>query len=99
VTTYPRPCSSPKPDWSAWTFEHFVRIVVGSAGPPGATLFNLLEIAVFNNLIRLPWDDQKDGIRKVCAARNTILHGNYAQAAREAGKAVGGRVLQDRVRV
>jgi hypothetical protein len=69
------------------TFEHFVRVVVGNDGPAGATLFNLLEIAVSKGLIRLPWDDQQDGIKKVCAVRNTILHGNYAQAAREAGKA------------
>jgi len=69
------------------TFEHFIRVVVGDAGPPGATLFNLLEIAVSKGLIRLPWDDQQDGIKKVCAVRNSILHGNYAQAARETGRA------------
>lgn len=69
------------------TFEHFVRVVVGNDGPANATLYNLLEIAVSKDLIRLPWDDQQDGIKKVCAVRNSILHGNYAQAAREAGKA------------
>jgi hypothetical protein len=69
------------------TFEHFVRVVVGNAGPSDSTLFNLLEIAVAKGLIRLPWEDQLDGIRKVCAVRNSILHGNYAQAARETGRA------------
>jgi hypothetical protein len=69
------------------TFEHFVRVVVGSDGPANAALYNLLEIAISKDLIRLPWDDQQDGIKKVCAVRNSILHGNYAQAAREAGKA------------
>ena len=68
------------------TFEHFVRVVVGTEAPAGATLYNLLEQAVARDLIKLPWDDQQDGIKKVCAVRNGILHGNYAQAAREAGK-------------
>src|SRR5580698_8425945 len=52
------------------TMEHFVRVGVGDAAREGATLFNLLEIAVARNLLRLPWDDQQDGIRKVCAVRN-----------------------------
>jgi hypothetical protein len=65
------------------TMEHFVRVVVGDAAPAGATLFNLLEVAFARNLLRLPWDDQREGIRKVCAVRNTLLHGNYAKAARE----------------
>jgi hypothetical protein len=69
------------------TMEHFVRVVVGDAAPPGTTLYNLLEIAVARNLLRLPWDDQQDGIRKICAVRNTLLHANYAQAAREAKRA------------
>lgn len=30
-------------------------------------------------------DDQQDGIKKLCDVRNTILHGNYEQAARQAG--------------
>jgi hypothetical protein len=65
--------------------EHFVRVVVGTLAPAKTELFNLLQLAVSRGLIRLPWDDQEDGIRKVCAVRNTLLHGNYAQAAREAG--------------
>jgi hypothetical protein len=40
------------------TFEHFVRVVVGDAGPSDATLFNLLEIAVAKRLMHLPWDEQ-----------------------------------------
>jgi hypothetical protein len=66
------------------TMEHFVRIVVGDKAPAGATLHNLLEVAVARGLLRVPWDDQQDGIRKICAVRNTLLHANYAQAAREA---------------
>ena len=66
------------------TLEHFVRIVVGTAAPPEATLFNLLEIAVARGLLHVPWDDQKEGIKKVCDVRNTLLHANYAHAARQA---------------
>lgn len=66
--------------------EHFVRIVVGDLAPPEASLHNLLDLAVSKRLLLLPWHDQADGIRRVCRVRNTLLHGNYAQAAREAGK-------------
>jgi hypothetical protein len=69
------------------TMEHFVRIVLGSSAPAGATLHTLLESAVSKGLIELPWDDQHEGVRKVCAVRNTLLHGNYAQAAKGAGRA------------
>jgi hypothetical protein len=65
--------------------EHFVRLVVGNQAPPDATLFTLLEIAVSKKLLMLPWDSQADGIRKLCNVRNTTLHGNYAQAAKDAG--------------
>jgi len=68
------------------TMEHFVRSVLGSNAPAGATLHNLLESAISKGLIKLPWNDQKDGVKKVCAVRNTLLHGNYAQAAKEAGR-------------
>jgi hypothetical protein len=36
------------------TMEHFVRVVVGNEAPADVTLFNLLEIAVARNLLRLP---------------------------------------------
>ena len=66
------------------TMEHYVRIVVGDA-LPGAKLFNLLQYSVSHALLSVPWDDQQEGIRKICEVRNTLLHGNYAQAARKAG--------------
>jgi hypothetical protein len=69
------------------TLEHFVRIVVGSEADPAAPLRTLLQMAVSRGLLTLPWDDQQDGIKRVCNVRNTLLHGNYAQAAREAGRA------------
>jgi hypothetical protein len=65
------------------TLEHFVRVVVAQA-LDGANLFSLLEFAVARGLIQLPWADQKEGIKKVCAVRNTLLHGNFKQAAQEA---------------
>jgi hypothetical protein len=64
--------------------EHFVRMVLGDRATDRDTLNNLLEKAVADRLLRLPWDDQAEGIREVVGVRNTILHGNYAQAAREA---------------
>jgi hypothetical protein len=67
------------------TMEHFVRIVLGGTAPADATLFNLLQMAVSRGLLAVPWDDQQDGIKKIVAVRNSLLHGNYAQAAREAG--------------
>jgi hypothetical protein len=63
------------------TLERFVRIVVGVTPDDRRTLQTLLEQAVARGLLKLPWDDQQDGIRKVCAIRNTILHGNFEQAA------------------
>jgi|HubBroStandDraft_1064217.scaffolds.fasta_scaffold128591_2 hypothetical protein len=68
------------------TMEHFVRSVLGSNAPAGATLHTLLEVAISKRLIKLPWKDQKDGVKRVCAVRNSLLHANYAQAAKEAGR-------------
>jgi hypothetical protein len=67
------------------TMEHFVRIVLGSSTSTEASLFNLLQMAVSRGLLKVPWDDQQDGIRKIVDVRNSLLHGNFAQAARDAG--------------
>jgi hypothetical protein len=64
--------------------ERFVRAILGDA-KDSETLFNLLERAVSRNLLTLPWKNQQDGIRAICDARNALLHGNYEQAARNAG--------------
>ncbi len=67
------------------TLEHFVRLLLGDNALDHDTLGSLLTKAIKERqLIRLPWDDQSEGIKRVCAVRNTLLHGNYAQAAREA---------------
>lgn len=64
--------------------ERFVRAVLGSDATDKDTLPNLLEKAVSKKLFRVPWDDQAEGIRRIKDVRNTMLHGNYEQAAREA---------------
>ncbi len=65
--------------------ERFVRVVLGPRATDRDTLPNLLEKAVKDGLLVLPWEDQQDGIRKINDVRRTLLHGNYEQAARFAG--------------
>lgn len=65
--------------------ERFVRAVLGADATDRDTLPNLLEKAVARDLLRVPWDDQQDGIRRIKDVRNTLLHGNYEQAATQAG--------------
>ena len=64
--------------------ERFLRIILGSEATDADTLHNLLEKATCQrlNLLTLPCDDRQDGIRRIVAVRNTLLHGNYEQAAR-----------------
>src|SRR4030095_12503724 len=64
--------------------ERFVRIVVRGSPVEDQTLRPMLDWAVRRGRLRLPWDNQKEGIQKVCDIRNTILHGNYEQAAAQA---------------
>lgn len=64
--------------------ERFVRAVVGDASDSD-TIYNLLQRAVSRGLLKVPWDDQEDGIRRIKDVRNTVLHGNYEQAARQSG--------------
>lgn len=35
--------------------------------------------------LRIPFDDPEDGIERLAAVRNTLVHGNFEQAARQAG--------------
>lgn len=67
------------------TLERFVRIALGKETSETDTLYNLLEKAVSKRLLHLPWENQADGIRKLKDVRNTILHGNFEQAAIQAG--------------
>ena len=65
--------------------ERFLRAVLDPDVTDGDTLYNLLQRAVSKGLIVTPWDSQEDGIRRLKDVRNTILHGNYERAARDAG--------------
>jgi hypothetical protein len=67
--------------------ERFVRIVLGCDAEEKDTLYNLLQKSVSRGLLRVPWDDQQDGITRLARVRNTLLHGSYEQAAKEAGRA------------
>jgi hypothetical protein len=64
-----------------------VRIVLGSDAEEKDTLYNMLQKSVSRGLLRVPWDDQQDGITRLARVRNTLLHGSYEQAAKEAGRA------------
>lgn len=63
------------------TLERFVRAVLGARASDRDTLPNLLEKAVKDSLLHVPWDDQQDGIRRIKNVRNALLHGNYEQSA------------------
>ena len=64
--------------------ERFIRAILSDA-TDRETLRPLLRRAIERKLILLPWDDQEDGIGRLVDVRNTILHGNYEQAAKQAG--------------
>jgi hypothetical protein len=67
--------------------ERFLRIILGAKATEADTLPNLFEKATSrsNALITLP-GDRATVIKQVKDVRNTLQHGNYEQAAREAGK-------------
>jgi hypothetical protein len=65
--------------------ERFVRAVLDDT-KDNDTIYTLLQRAVCRGLLRVPWEDQEDGIRRIKDVRNTILHGNYEQAARQSGQ-------------
>ena len=65
--------------------ERFVRAVLGPEATDTDTIYNLLEKAVSKRLLTVPWNDQQDGIRRMKNVRNTLLHGNYEQAAHQTG--------------
>lgn len=68
--------------------ERFLRIVLRGEATDRDTLTNLLQKATSKgrNLLTLPFANQQDGIRRIAAVRNTIMHGNYEQAASQAGR-------------
>jgi hypothetical protein len=69
------------------SLERFLRILPGVNPTDKDTLPTLLEKATSKRLeiLRLPAKDRKDAIRRIKNVRNTILHANFEQAAKEAG--------------
>lgn len=65
--------------------ERFLRAILGDAVDDKQTIYNLLQKAVKLQLIRVPWDDQDDGIGRIRDVRNSLLHGSYEKAAAQAG--------------
>ncbi len=71
-------------------FERFLRAILGSDATERDTLPNLLEKATSSrlDLIKLPgrWT-REESIKAITSVRNTVMHGNYEQAAAGAGSA------------
>jgi|SRR5262249_38150651 len=68
--------------------ERFLRAVLGTKANDRHTLPNLLEMATSakRNLLTIPgtWT-REQAIKAVTEVRNTLMHGNYEQAAKGAG--------------
>ena len=66
--------------------ERFLRMILEPDAKDTDTLFNLLQMATSpkRNLLEWPAGASTDPVRIVTNVRNTIMHGNYEQAAREA---------------
>ena len=69
------------------TLERFLRILPGVEATERDTLPNLLEKATSEsrNVLVLSAENRQDAIKKITDVRNTILHGNFEQAAKQAG--------------
>jgi hypothetical protein len=67
--------------------ERFLRMILGVEASDKYTLPNLLEKATSARLalLKLPAPDRQQAILEVTNVRNTMLHGNYEQAAQQAG--------------
>lgn len=68
--------------------ERFLRIILGRDGGEKDTLPNLLQKATSKKkaLITLPFADQQDAIKRITDVRNTIMHGNFEQAAKQSNE-------------
>jgi hypothetical protein len=69
------------------SLERFLRILPGVEATDSDTLPGLLEKATSESrqVLKLPAEDRKDAIRRIKDVRNTIMHGNFEQATRQAG--------------
>lgn len=62
--------------------ERFLRILPEVKATEKDTLYNLLERAISKNILVLKTED-KEYFKKIVNVRNTILHGNFEQCARD----------------
>ncbi len=72
------------------SIERFLRILLehhGIALGEDESVYNLLQRATAGErpLIRLPVADREVAIKQIAGIRNSLLHGNYGQAAARAG--------------
>ncbi|MGZ3652561.1 MAG: hypothetical protein ACXVB9_16395 [Bdellovibrionota bacterium] len=67
------------------TLERFLRILPGVNAADKESLPQLLQRAIDRRFLALPVEAGKDTIDRVRKLRNAILHGNYEQAAKQAG--------------
>ncbi|MBX3269802.1 MAG: hypothetical protein KF729_06055 [Sandaracinaceae bacterium] len=65
--------------------EAAARRWVGDGVLPADAKFRPVLKAAAASGLRIPFDDADDGITKLCAVKNTLVHGNFEQAARGAG--------------
>lgn len=67
--------------------ERFLRILPGVEAVDDNTLHSLLEKATSQSrkILHLSAKDRNDAITRIGKVRNTILHGNFEQAASQAG--------------
>ncbi len=64
--------------------ERFLRILPDVEATERDTLFNLLEKAISRQILEIAEKDYF--IKQLTIVRNTILHGNYEQAAKQSGQ-------------
>lgn len=62
--------------------ERFLRIIPEIKASEVDTLYNLLERALSKNILNLKTQD-KEYFKKIVNVRNSILHGNFEQCARD----------------
>jgi hypothetical protein len=69
------------------TLERFLRMILETEAKEKDTLPNLLQKATSQRfaLLNLPAHDRDRAITEITNVRNTLLHGNYEQAAQQAG--------------
>jgi hypothetical protein len=63
--------------------ERFFRMILGDSARDSHTLAMLIQNAVRQKLVVLPFDDPATAVTSIAKVRNTLLHGNFEQAAKQ----------------